>query len=444
MGRRGRPPHPDILTPREWEVLALLRDGLSNPEIAERLGITRDGVKYHVSEILGKLGLASREEAAAWRPEERPWWQVALGQLGAVLHRTNVSWLAPATTGVVVALVIAGITLMVWGLVRTGGNGDGMPGNAGVVARATDQTTATGEPTSAQPELPFEILGPLDRQTALSTENLGMVAYFILDLPTGEFYVIRSAVPDINVGRPRSVHWLDDETLLLEMWRAPSDVLTPTDVVSGYRVRLDGSAIVTPATPATPPDWPAGVLSPDSAWTAMLVEARFDGTADEAFGTLLVGRPNEDPSYRLTTTSTSGWTWWQPAWSPTGNLLAFTGNVCRGFDLSVFDPEHGELRNLTASLENQVFRFSWRPDGFSLVASVYRTEQQSSTLQLIDLATGSTQTLLEGVGFGLPQPLEWNPSGDRLLFNFFYGGWCEEVGLDVPTPPPTRLEILSQ
>ena len=45
------------LTSREWEVLALLRDRLANPEIAERLGITRDAVKYHVSEILSKLGV---------------------------------------------------------------------------------------------------------------------------------------------------------------------------------------------------------------------------------------------------------------------------------------------------------------------------------------------------------------------------------------------------
>ncbi len=78
MGKRGRPPHDDILTPREWEVLALLRQELSNPEIAERLGISRDGAKYHVSEILGKLGLESREQAARWRYEEaRPWWATA-------------------------------------------------------------------------------------------------------------------------------------------------------------------------------------------------------------------------------------------------------------------------------------------------------------------------------------------------------------------------------
>ena len=68
MGRRGRPPYPDILTPREWEVLALLRENLTNEAIAARLGVTHAAAKYHVSEILSKLGVASREEAAAWEP----------------------------------------------------------------------------------------------------------------------------------------------------------------------------------------------------------------------------------------------------------------------------------------------------------------------------------------------------------------------------------------
>jgi DNA-binding NarL/FixJ family response regulator len=72
MRRRGRPPHPDILTPRQWQVLELLREGLTNEQIAGRLGISADGAKFHVSEILGKLGVGSRDEAAQWQREEQP------------------------------------------------------------------------------------------------------------------------------------------------------------------------------------------------------------------------------------------------------------------------------------------------------------------------------------------------------------------------------------
>src|SRR5947208_15641587 len=64
MSSRGRPRHPDILTPREWEVLELLRAGASNAQIAEGLDITERTAKFHVSEILSKLGVATREEAA--------------------------------------------------------------------------------------------------------------------------------------------------------------------------------------------------------------------------------------------------------------------------------------------------------------------------------------------------------------------------------------------
>lgn len=61
----------DELTAREKEVLAQLASGASNKEIAYALSITERTARTHVSNILSKLGLASRTQAALWAVEHK-------------------------------------------------------------------------------------------------------------------------------------------------------------------------------------------------------------------------------------------------------------------------------------------------------------------------------------------------------------------------------------
>ena len=144
MAKRGRPRYPDILTPREWEVLALLREEVNNEQIAERLDITERTARYHVSEILGKLGVGSRADAAGWDPEQRPWWMTAVAPLAFVWRKASFGWLSPAAAAAVAVVVIGGVGLPVWGLVRTQGNEGVGPPISSVLVDPPDELVWSG------------------------------------------------------------------------------------------------------------------------------------------------------------------------------------------------------------------------------------------------------------------------------------------------------------
>ena len=69
----------DPLTEREHEILACLAEGLTNQEIAQTLNIEKTTVRSHIGNILSKLGLENRTQAALYavemglgQPKEKP------------------------------------------------------------------------------------------------------------------------------------------------------------------------------------------------------------------------------------------------------------------------------------------------------------------------------------------------------------------------------------
>ena len=71
MNRTSRPPSLADFTQRERDVLKLLAEGLSNKEMASRLFISEKTVKTHVSNVLQKLGVADRTQAALLAVRQR-------------------------------------------------------------------------------------------------------------------------------------------------------------------------------------------------------------------------------------------------------------------------------------------------------------------------------------------------------------------------------------
>ena len=65
------PDGPAAITDRQIEVAKLVAEGLTNRQIAERLDISLDGAKYHVTQLLVRLTLDSREEIGGWYRDRR-------------------------------------------------------------------------------------------------------------------------------------------------------------------------------------------------------------------------------------------------------------------------------------------------------------------------------------------------------------------------------------
>jgi hypothetical protein len=161
------------------EVLALLRQGLTNHQIADRLGISESGARYHVSEILSKLGVGSREEAARWQPG-RP--ALGIGVLAGL--RNSAAGAARSAAFVPIVLVVALLAALALGLVvmssRSGGS-------------SADGTVAIvgGEEASVRMLRDLAAEATQDARSVLPGAELVFVAYAT---PSG-FYTFRFSQP---------------------------------------------------------------------------------------------------------------------------------------------------------------------------------------------------------------------------------------------------------
>ncbi|MPZ97926.1 MAG: hypothetical protein GEU80_01095 [Dehalococcoidia bacterium] len=148
------PSGPPEVTPRQREVARLVAEGKSNAEIAEALGISLDGAKYHVSELLGRLGLRRREQIADWYRDDRrvPWRHRLRALLGLPLLALVGGGAAMGAVAVVVAVA----------LLSGGEDGGAARGRGGTVEASSTAPAVTTTPAVQLVDgLPRGSVGPL-------------------------------------------------------------------------------------------------------------------------------------------------------------------------------------------------------------------------------------------------------------------------------------------
>ena len=422
MKRRGRPPYPNLLTPRESEVLNLLRQGMSNPEIATRMGISRDGVKYHVSEILSKLGVTSREEAAVWAAPAMP------GQrwLPAFLAPAKLFTLKAAGVAVI-AVALGAMALLALGVL------------------ASDQGAAT-----VSGPLLVGLTEPIEDHTIFNRDadyfDREHAYFFVIDVNSGEIVGIKDLCPRIpfvrdpppdsrecDIGR---IDWLDNDTLRVET-EIPDDGPSDPEGAAVFELNLSGGVQRTNDALLGRTDWPPqpDPVSPVRKLLRTEVEpdvppevSRWDValTVDSQGRTLLVNGIQPGTS----------------TWSPTEDKLAMIGNYCtqpwdERFDLFLLDADRRDLTNVSRSSDLAFLFFEWSTTGKQIAAFGVDFAGDNDSLVVFDVPSGQSQTLIKTSAF---IPVSWNPSGTHLLVRYFGGGgWCESViATDIPQ---TTLEV---
>jgi Tol biopolymer transport system component/DNA-binding CsgD family transcriptional regulator len=373
---RGRPPHPDILTPREWQVLDLLREGLSNEQIAQRLDVSLATAKYHVSEILTKLGLTSREEAAAWQPEAVavPWWRRAIAWV------PRRAWPLAGAAGALAALAAVGLAWALWqtGTDDTEGEAAAQktgarPASASPSPAPTSSPTPTAEPVIVNQPVQQPIQ-PLEPGTTITEQGS-----YLLEVQTGRMW--RAAF----TGQLSP----DGSRLALTQCCAPPGSLDVVDIKTGLGTRIVES----------------GVMS--AHWTPEGTQLAFRFTAIDFVtdATYIINADGTGLRRLPDGTDPNG------EWSRSGAYIAYktwpTIPEGQRQQLHIVNIETGTVTNpLPLEARDDPLYFAWSPVDDRLAYA------KKDGLFYLDPATGESTTISGGP---FSAGIQWSPDASKIL-----------------------------
>lgn len=439
MARRGRRPHPDILTPREWEVLDLLRAGLTNDEIARKLGISLQGAKFHVSEILGKLQLADRTSAAGWQPPARRRANLVLAALAFVprklagIARWRSTQLAlAAAAALTLAAVIGAVVVATVFVLRSRHRATGAGGL--VLGQGVDVPLLLDGDRLGVSSLTGAAPAPLTSPGSYSDARFdaaGRVVYVQLSGEKPGFYRVEGGQPRLVIPLPTDIvpfralwspdasraAWIEADGRLRIAEPDGAPVMGPAGV-TGLLWAPDGSQLMawsadrntvsivdarggtsTPTSAAVPESWSSAgdVASLDRSgaedFSATLVLAHEDGIAPRALGRVSI--PPEGP---LPT----------PGFSPDGRWLAWEkSDVGQPYRLMVADIRTGaEIAPAcpTCGASSTGGGAVWSPDGGSLAWS------QDGHVVIAHTGEWSGAIIADG------RPISWSPDGAAIAY----------------------------
>jgi DNA-binding CsgD family transcriptional regulator len=204
-----------VLTKRQQEVLALIAKGRTNGQIAELLGISIDGAKFHVGEILDRLKLSTREEAAlAWKDAHSP-----RGRLTAFVVSLTATKALGAWAAVAALAVVAGVS---WGAFATGGESGTRkdPVTVGDVIKATQK---------AGQALYIEMSGPS------VGEPVTFRTWYASEIAAARFETVANGVTDVTLNLDgRRVSYTPRDNMLSDTPAPPRPAGAPDGAIATF------------------------------------------------------------------------------------------------------------------------------------------------------------------------------------------------------------------